>query len=197
MECASDFIGPKMPGQDQTCSKHSEVRKSAEAHLFLDGEPDSKAQKTDEKKENESADQDESKSLSKDEAEEAAETVGNDADEALDKVEESSKAAPEEELNQREVQQEDSANADSVVNESVGVEIDSLNPAAVSDEPAEVSDSTTPADIQLLYGDDEGVSSDEDDSMDDNVNDEEPVSGGFISNNSDWFNDDVDAYRSR
>ena len=49
---------------------------------------------------------------------------------------------------------------------------------------------TTPADIQLLYGDDEGVSSDEDDSMDDNVNDEEPVSGGFISNNSDWFNDD-------
>lgn len=190
LECASDFIGPKMPGQDQTCSKHSEVRKSAEAHLFLDGEPDSKAKKTDEKKENESTDQDESKSLSKDEAEEAAETVGNDADEALDKVEESSRATSDEELNQREVQQEDSANADSVVDESVGVEIDSLNPAAVSDEPAEVSDSTTPADIQLLYGDDEGVSSDEDDSMDDNVNDEEPLSGGFISNNSDWFNDD-------
>ena len=80
------------------------VRKSAEAHLFLDGELIPKAQKTDEKKENESADQDESKSLSKDEAEEAAETVGNDADEALDKVEESSKAAPEEELNQMEVQ---------------------------------------------------------------------------------------------
>ena len=189
--CATDFIGPLSPSQDQTCSKHSEVKKSAESHEFLGDETQgSKAKKRNEEEQSKNTDKEESDTKSKDEAEKDAESVGNDADEALNKVEEDSKAAPEKRLDGPEVQQEDSANQNSAVNESLGLGMEEINPTSISDKPAEPSQSTTPEDIQNLYGDDPVINSDEDDSMADNVNNEEPTSGGFFSNNSDWFDDD-------
>jgi len=83
--CATDFLGPLSPSQDQTCSKHSEVRKSAESHEFLFNKPASSKAKNSDDEETEVKDTDQTVSddRSKDAAENDADIVGNDAEEAL------------------------------------------------------------------------------------------------------------------
>ena len=81
----------------------------------------------------------------------------------------------------RESIQEDSANQDQIINESQGVGIEDLNGQAERDSSTTNTASSTPHDIQILYGEDEDVNSDEDDKMPDVVTNEESVSGGFIA----------------
>ena len=189
--CATDFLGPLSPSQDQTCSKHSEVRKSAESHEFLFNKPASSKAKNSDDEETEVKDTDQTVSddKSKDAAENDADIVGNDAEEALKKVEDAAKNAPEKGANELESFQESSANESAGVDESVGLGMESLDPTTIPNESAENIENTTPEDMKLLYGDDD-VSADEDDSMGDNVNNEDLGNGGFFENNSDWFNDD-------
>ncbi len=190
--CATDFIGPTMPAQDQTCKKHSEVKKSADSHQFVgdksnDIESDRTKKKENEIEGSESVEVDEK---SKEDVEKDAEAVGSDAEEALKKVEDGEKSAPNKRMDELESYQEDSANGNSSVDETKGIGLENLNPQISKDDSAENSDSSTPEDIKILYGDDESIGADEDDSMDDNVNNEETQGGGFFENNSDWFNDD-------
>tara|TARA_B100000674_G_C37959366_1_gene971182 strand:+ start:1160 stop:3025 length:1866 start_codon:yes stop_codon:yes gene_type:complete len=184
--CASDFMGPTLPSQTKACADNSQVKNSADSHEFIFANQDNKESKakTDDK------DSEKSNEENTDPAESDAEEVGREAEEALEKIENDTeskaKEAPQESF------QEDSANQDLDVDESKGAPIEALNGEGGEESSSSKSASSTPQDIKIMYGDDENISSDEDDSMSDNITNEEPRNGGFIDNNSDWFTDDGD-----
>lgn len=189
--CANDFMGPTMPSQAQSCADNSQVKYCFDSHQFVFADQDSKVSETKDDEDDKASDLEADKPEGDaDPAESDAEEVGRDAEEALEEVEKDTEA----EVNEvpRESIQEDSANQDQIINESQGVGIEDLNGQAERDSSTTNTASSTPHDIQILYGEDEDVNSDEDDKMPDVVTNEESVSGGFIDNNSDWFTDDGD-----